>query len=182
MQIGFNSLGLLERPGKRPRLIKDAETNKRALNGREDKTKKRTRQPPLSRVEEEEDAYIVYLEKKLGYGKGKKRMKKALLGEDGLDGKSIIYSRPLTDRFLDLEDWADSFAFPATVCSHGRYNVLKPLTQHRVIKVSMDKMLTLVPIVRSMTLHLEMRISMDKKRKIQEQGEKKMNGEASLII
>ena len=25
------------------------------------------------------------------------------------------------DRFLDLEDWADSFAFPAIACSHGQF-------------------------------------------------------------
>ena len=93
MQIGVNSPAGKIR--KRPRLIKDAETDKRALNGREDKTKKRTGQSPLSRVDEEEDAYIIYLEKKLGYGKGKKRTKKALLEEDGLDGKSIMYCRPL---------------------------------------------------------------------------------------
>ncbi|KAJ3570486.1 hypothetical protein NP233_g4365 [Leucocoprinus birnbaumii] len=52
--------------------------------------------PPRSRVEEEEDAYITYLEKRLGYGKGKQK-KSSSLEEDGLD---------------DLLDWADSLAFP----------------------------------------------------------------------
>ncbi|KAF9451893.1 hypothetical protein P691DRAFT_772745 [Macrolepiota fuliginosa MF-IS2] len=53
--------------------------------------------PPLrNRVEEEEDAYITYLEKRLGYSSGKK--KKSSLEEDGLD---------------DLLDWANSLDFPA---------------------------------------------------------------------
>jgi len=55
------------------------------------KAKKGTGQPPLSRVEEEENVYISYLEKKLGYEKGKYRTKKTLLEKDGLDGKSVIY-------------------------------------------------------------------------------------------
>ncbi|KDR78859.1 hypothetical protein GALMADRAFT_244494 [Galerina marginata CBS 339.88] len=54
-----------------------------------------------SPVEEKEDAYIAYLEAKLGLGKGK-RKSKSMEEEDGLD---------------DLMDWADSFipsAPPAT--------------------------------------------------------------------
>lgn len=59
--------------------------------GREAKEKKKfvpVVAPPRSRVEEEEDAYIVHLEKKLGYGK--QRHKESSLEEDGLDGK--LYS------------------------------------------------------------------------------------------
>ncbi|KXN88612.1 Suppressor of glycerol defect protein 1 [Leucoagaricus sp. SymC.cos] len=54
--------------------------------------------PPRSRFEEEEDAYIAYLEKKLGYGVGKQ--KKSSFEEDGLD---------------DLLDLADSLAFSTSV-------------------------------------------------------------------
>jgi len=60
------------------------------------KAKKGTGQPPLSRAEEEENAYISYLEKKLGYEKRKYRTKKTLLEKDGLDGKSVIYRGSLT--------------------------------------------------------------------------------------
>ena len=60
------------------------------------KAKKGTGQPPLSRAEEEENAYISYLEKKLGYEKRKHRTKKTLLEQDGLDGKPAIYRGSLT--------------------------------------------------------------------------------------
>lgn len=42
--------------------------------------------PPRGRVEEEEDAYIAYLEKRLGYSKQKQK-KQSSLEEDGLDGE-----------------------------------------------------------------------------------------------
>ena len=66
--------------------------------------------------EDKEDAYIAYLESKLGMDKGgKKKGKKVAVG-DGLDGTLQWFSLPYFDLNrvigLDLITWADSFVAP----------------------------------------------------------------------
>ncbi len=68
------------------------------------KSEKDTRSvPPLKgQIEEEEDAYITYLEKKLGYTRGESKRKQDSIEEDGLDGEPRYYPTPLqklTSRF-----------------------------------------------------------------------------------
>ena len=52
---------------------------------------------PRTAQEEEEDAYIVYLEKKLGWSKGGSRTNKYGKGleDDGLDGACFVFLTPL---------------------------------------------------------------------------------------
>lgn len=83
-------------------------SSKQGQNGKNNKVEEKgkgkekviTVAPPRSRVEEEEDTYIAYLENKLGYGIGRQKKKKSSLEEDGLD---------------DLLDWADSLALPTAI-------------------------------------------------------------------
>lgn len=78
-----------EGKGKKDERIKDSvEKGKERAKSKE---KSRPAPPPRSRIEEEEDAYIAYLEKKLGYTQGKPKKRQNSIEADGLDGKSISH-------------------------------------------------------------------------------------------
>ena len=75
--------------------------------------------------EDKEDAYIAYLESKLGIDKGgKKKRRKVAVEEDGLDGtlQCFFHTLFLTLKnkllVLDLMNWADSFVAPMTEVSN----------------------------------------------------------------
>ena len=71
--------------------------------------------------EDKEDAYIAYLESKLGMDKGgKKKVKKVAVEEDGLGGTLQCFSINFDLKRvigLDLMTWADSFVAPMTEVS-----------------------------------------------------------------
>ena len=73
--------------------------------------------------EDKEDAYIAYLESKLGIDKsGKKKGKKVEMEEDGLDGTVECFPKSISTLnellVLDLMTWADSFVVPMSEVSN----------------------------------------------------------------
>lgn len=68
--------------------------------------------PPLN--EDKEDAYIAYLESKLGMDKGGKKKGKKVAEEDGLDGTLQCFSIPYFD--LERSYWSRSHGLGGFVC------------------------------------------------------------------